>query len=366
MNSLFRGLIVGIVSIFCVIGCTDSGSSGGTSPIADTGGKKRLILLTNTFTPFWSAGRVGVETFAKEYLGETDLIATLEANDGTVKGQIDKLRQYGTQNDVAGVAVSVTDADNAALADEMRKLRDKGVFVLTVDSDLDPKKFRDARYAYLGTNNVFGGEMLGRCAKILRPDGGGYVTFVGQSGAQNAIERISGVGMGAGEKFKKLDSMSDEGDRSRARENVRNAIRNHAELNCLAGIWSYNAPAIVDVVKELKKREEMAVVCFDAEPQAIRHLENGMIDALVVQNPYQMGYQSMKLLAALVQDDKKTIQELLPDYGKPDGDIIDTGIKVIAPDKETPLKAEQFGESVEFQTVGTFRKWLDQHNLKGS
>jgi ribose transport system substrate-binding protein len=365
-NSLFRGLIVSIAFLLVIIGssgCTDSGGGGS----ADSGGgKKRLILLTNGFSPFWEAGRVGVEGFEKEKLGGTNLTASLEPNDGTVVGQINKLRQYAAQGDVAGVAISITDAANAALADEMRKLQAKGVFVLTVDADLDREKFRDARFAYLGTDNRVGGEMLGRCAKHLRPDGGAYVTFVGRNGSQNAIERIAGVAVGAGEKFKNLDSMIDEEDRSRARENVRNAIRNHPGLNCLAGIWSYNAPAIADVVKELDKREEMAVVCFDAEPLAIKQMADGMIDALVVQNPYQMAYQSMRLLKALIDDDRSTVAEMLPNHGKAEGDIFDTGIKVIAPNSGTPLKAAQFGDQVEFLTIGAFQSWLKKNKLTGS
>src|SRR5438128_2076804 len=79
---------------------------------------------------------------------------------------------------------------------------------------------------------------------------GEYVTFVGMTGAQNAKERVGGFADGAGSKFKALDNMGDETDRTKARDNVRNAIRNHDNLNVLVGIWSYNAPAIVDVVKE--------------------------------------------------------------------------------------------------------------------
>src|SRR5438132_5899180 len=114
---------------------------------------------------------------------------------------------------------------------------------------------RDIRFAFVGTDNLAGGRELGRCARYLRPEGGGYVTFVGRTGAQNAVERINGVAEGAGDKFKSLDSMADLIDRTKARDNVRSAIRNHPDLKALVGIWSYNAPAIADVVKEMDKRD---------------------------------------------------------------------------------------------------------------
>jgi len=70
---------------------------------------------------------------------------------------------------------------------------------------------------------------------------------------------------GAGEKFKALDNMGDKNDRSKAQQNVRDAMANHPGLNCLVGIWSYNAPAIVDVVKEKGVRKQFTVVTFDAD-----------------------------------------------------------------------------------------------------
>ena len=86
------------------------------------------------------------------------------------------------------------------------------------------------------------------------------MTFVGRTGAQNAIERIDGFAEGAGDKFVANDKMADDTNKSVARENVRNAIRNHQGLNVLVGIWSYNAPAIVDVVRELDRRKDFTIV----------------------------------------------------------------------------------------------------------
>ena len=309
ISSLLIACFLVLVSSCGPTSTSDSGESTTASGVkgAGSGGpKKRLILLTNSFSPFWEAGRVGVEAAEKELLVGTNLTATLEPNDGTVLGQIQKLRQYVALGDVAGVAISVTDAANAQLAAEMKKLSDQGAFILTVDADLDTK-FHDSRYAYLGTNNVVGGEVLGACARHLRPEGGEYVTFVGRSSSQNAIERIGGMEIGAGDKFKNLDSMIDEEDRTRARENVRNAIRNH-----------------------------------------------------------QMGYQSVRLLKSLIEDDKKTLVEMFPNYGKPGGDIFDTGLKVILP-LNSPLKGRDlFADKAEVLQIDVFRAWLKKYDLTGS
>jgi ribose transport system substrate-binding protein len=260
---------------------------------SETGGSslKRIIILENDNSPFWDAARAGLQDAERELkLKQAGLRATLEVNDGTPAGQIEKLQQFNSQSDIVGVGVSALDAHNVAIVEELRKLQKKGIQVITIDSDVGRDKFRDCRFAFIGTENRIGGHELGVCARGLRPDGGGYITFVGRTDAQNAVERIEGLKEGAGPKFQSLDTMTDDANLSRARENVRNAIQNHKDkLKVLVGIWSYNAPAIADVVKEFGRRKDFTVVVFDADPIAIQQIAEGYIDAMVVQNPYQMG-----------------------------------------------------------------------------
>jgi ribose transport system substrate-binding protein len=206
---------------------------------------------------------------------------------------------------------------------------------------------------------------LGLSAAQLLPDGGEYVTFTANSVAQNSNERIKGFVEGAGDKFKGVDAMLDGFDRPKARENVRNAIVNHPEIKALVGIYSYNAPAIVEVVQETKKQGKIKVVVFDAEPGTIEHMGSGKVDVMVVQNPYQMGYQGVKLLKALVVDDQKTVKETLPNLGKDDGDLYDTGLKVVVPDG-SPIVKKGFGEKTEFLKFDEFKAWLDKYKLTGS
>ncbi len=150
------------------------------------------------------------------------------------------------------VAVSPVDASNQAVADEMRKLAEaRRVQVISSTATWIAQRFRDARRFYVGTDNLTAGEQAGICAKNLLPDGGDFVDFVGRTGAQNAIERMDGLAESAGEKFHEKDRMADDFDRTKARDNVRNALRNFPDLKMLVGIWSYNAPAIVDIVKEI-------------------------------------------------------------------------------------------------------------------
>lgn len=334
---------------------------------ATPAGARRIVILVNNPSSYWDACRAGVQEAERDLnLGTKGLTAVMEVPDGTLQGQLDRLRQLATQTDIAAVGISPLESDNAAIADELAKLKAKGLPIVTFDSDLNRDKYRDLRTAFLGTNNFGAGAALGRCAAALRPQGGGYVTFVGRTGAQNAIERIDGFGEGAGSAFQLRDKMADDGDRSRARENVRNALQNHPDLTALVGIWSYNAPAIVDVVRERKAREQVSVVVFDAEPLTIEAMAAGDVDALVVQNPYAMGYQSVRLLAAMVAMDESVTKEMLPKLGEPEGDIFDTGTKVVVPSTKSPIQPSSLPPNVEFLTLEDFRAWLTKYGLSGS
>jgi len=354
-----------------LVGCVSwSGCGGGSNPadsgqasLPGSGEVRRVIILTNGDDPFWDAMRAGMQDAEKELeLAKAGLKAELDKNDGTDKGQADKLQQYANQTDIAAVAISVIDAKNVAVAEGMRKLQSQGIKVLTVDSDVDRERSRDARVAYLGTDNVEGGRELGKAAKGLRPDGGKYVCFVGHKSAANAIERITGFAEGAGEKFVRAeDTLGDEMDLSVADKNVRDALDRHPDLNVLVGIWAYNANAIASTVKDRGVRDKTTVVVFDAAPKAITHMEAGLIDAMVVQNPYQMGYDATKLMKALVEGDEAMVKSMLPE-----GDVIVTGLKVVVPDESSPLKKDMFAPSTEFLKLKEFKAWLDSKHLSGS
>jgi ribose transport system substrate-binding protein len=361
-TTLAAACLLGIVSL---AGCGSQSSSDGT---------KRIILLTNGADPFWDAMLAGMQDAEKDFdLAKSKLRIARDVNDGTPKGQVDRLRQYASQSDIAAVAVSVTDSKNSAIAQAMQECQDAGIKVIAIDSDVDRSANRKARFAYLGTDNVVGGQELGKAAAGIRPAGGKYATFVGLKSAANAIERIDGFAQGAGDKFKQVENLGDDMDLSTALKNVKDALDRTPDLDVLVGIWAYNAHAIAEVVKERNLRDKVTVVVFDAAPKAIGHMGDGNIDAMVVQNPYDMGYRGTRLMKALVDGDHATVHEMLPEYDpemkeftRPDGDLLVTGLRVVHPDSGSPLNKEMFAPTTEFLSLSEFKKWLAEHNLTGS
>jgi ribose transport system substrate-binding protein len=236
----------------------------------------------------------------------------------------------------------------------MRELQQAGKVVITVDSDGKP----DTRRAYIGTNNVKAGEAAGKAAAQIRPQGGKTVVFVGTAAAANARERREGFFTGAGKAFEQTEIFEDGGDVSgRAVSNVENAITKYPDIGVLLGLWSYNAPRIAqEVGKSPELRKKVTVVTFDLDEQAVEHIEKGRIDASVCQNPYEMGYRGVRLLKALVENDKATVSEMLPG----ESTEIDTGVRVIVPSTDSPVKGENVID------IKAMKEWLTSKGLKSS
>jgi len=347
----------------------NSGSDGNGAVDSDT---KRIIFVTNGDDPFWDACLSGLKEGEKQFnCEEAGLSVHRDVNNGTAEGQIEKLRQYATQDDIAAVAISVIQADNLAIVEEMRNLKEKGVHVITVDGDVNRELYRDARSYYIGTNNITGGRVLGTATNALLKakdiQEGGYVQFAGFTDNDNARSRMNGVQETIGDAYTEKDRMPDNMDLTKARDNVRNAILNHDDLVALIGIWAYNAPAIADVVTETGKRDDFVVTTFDAQDLAIQQMEKGNIDAMVVQNPFDMGVQTVRLCKAMIEEDQDVIDEMFPNKDDAEGDIYTTGLRVVVPSDDSPVKKDLFDpDVVEFMVLPEFQAWLDKYGLKSS
>jgi ribose transport system substrate-binding protein len=273
-------------------------------------------------------------------------------NDGTVAGQIQRLEQISAQSDIKGVAVSVIDAGAKGVADLLKDLQKKGVFVITIDSDGPP----DTRYAYIGANNISAGQQAGIAAAQLMPNGAKVIAFVGTMAAANAKERLEGFKKGAGPKFDVVDVMEDGTDQSKARKNVTSAIQSHPEVTMLLGLWSYNAPAIAEEVVRADKRSHYKLVTFDVEPNTVTQLQKGVIDATIAQQPYEYGFQSVKLLNALINKDDATVKQMVPA-----NKIVEIPCRTVISNPNGPIKT-----APNLMTFDQLKTYLTEKGLKGT
>jgi ribose transport system substrate-binding protein len=316
----------------------------------------RIVLVTNGNSDWWSAVEKGMNDGGTKFSADVEMKRNGE-NGGT-EGQIRLLEEALSASDVKGVAVSAVEADAPGIADAMRKLKDAGKFVITIDSDVAPSAAEVRRF-YIGTDNAKAGEIAGKVAEVLRPQGGTVAVFVGTASAANARARLDGFYTGAGPKFVKppVEVFEDQADMNRAQGFAEVAITKHPDVGVMLGLYSYNAPRIAaEVAKVPEFRKKTTIVTFDLDEQAVAHLEKGDIDVSVCQNPYEIGFQAVKLLKALIDDKKTTVDEMFPKGAT----TLDTGVRVIVPTADSPVK----GENV--KTVKEMKEWLTSKGLKSS
>jgi ribose transport system substrate-binding protein len=363
------------------IGCKQSVDSSSLGEASVGKLTKRFIFITNGDDPYFDVLNAGLQAGAEKYdLASSNIEVVMEKNNATAQGQINRLRQLVTQADIAAVAISVIQAENVAIVEEMKRLAEKGVPVITVDGDINGKLFSDARPFYIGTDNSIAGRLLGTAAKkVLESRGvdeGGFIQFTGFTDNDNARARMNGCRDALGKNYNELDRMADSFDHSRARDNVRTALVNHPDVHALVGIWAYNAPAIAEVVAERGARDQISIFTFDAAAQAIEHMKDGHIDCMIVQNPFEMGVQTVRLLLAMVEKKDAVIAEMFPNSDEPGGDRYTTGLRLIIPDdwagkSSAPITAKDL-ESVisegtlEVLTLSVFREWLKKYGLSSS
>jgi ribose transport system substrate-binding protein len=260
--------------------------------------KKILAFVTNGPSEFWKAAEAGVKKAQGELPNYTlQFKFTDPSAAATQQQEMDDLVSAGA----AGIMVSAVDPKTES--DELAKVA-KETLLLTTDSDA----IKSGRAAYIGSSNVLAGNQVGEILKKAMPNGGKCMAYVGLPGADNAKERIQGINdVIKGTKISIVDVRADDIDNARAKRNVEDTLTAHPEVNCMLGIYSYNIPQIYQALKEGNALGKITVTGFDDDPVTLGGVKEGTIVATVVQQPFEWGYQGMKLMAKILEGDKSGI-----------------------------------------------------------
>jgi ribose transport system substrate-binding protein len=69
-------------------------------------------------------------------------------------------------------------------------------------------------------------------------------------------------------------------------------------VDCLVGLWEYNPPAMLRAVRGSANAKPL-IVAFDENSETLKGVKSGEVVGTIVQDPYQFGYQSIKILAQI-------------------------------------------------------------------
>lgn len=297
-----------IITVFLLIavvsGCgsnispsAPSSEKGTEPPAAVSSGKIRVAFVTNNASDFWKIAEAGTKKAAAE-LG-CEVLFRIPSK-GTAEEQ-QSIVQDLIVTGVSGIAISPKDPQNQT---EMLNEAAAKVNLVTQDSDAPNSN----RICYIGTNNYDAGRAAGELIKEALPNGGRIMLFVGTLDAQNAQDRKRGIeDVLKDTNIEIIGVRTDETDRSKAIANVQDTLVTYPDVACLVGLWSYNGPAILNGVRDSRKLGEVKIVCFDEEEETLQGVKDGHIFGTIVQQPFEFGYESVRLLVDLARGDKSRI-----------------------------------------------------------
>jgi ribose transport system substrate-binding protein len=239
---------------------------------------------------FWLTVRAGAIQAGKDYGYQIDWNApALEIDRAR---QIDIVQAMVTRR-VAGIAIAPV--DRKALASVIERAAEAKIPVAVYDSDVDTTK----RITYIATNNREGGRIAARrMGEIL--EGRGKVGIVGfMAGSASTQEREEGFQEEMALRFPGITVLPLQfgmADRAKAMAVTENMLSAHPDLS---GIFADNESSSAGAVQALRsrKRKNVKLVAFDASEQLVNDLREGWIDSLIVQDPFRMGYDSVKAIA---------------------------------------------------------------------
>ncbi|ARK28673.1 sugar-binding protein [Halalkalibacter krulwichiae] len=200
-----------------------------------------------------------------------------------------KLLDMAIKSKVDGIIVQALNEHFTPLIDQAVA---QGIPVITIDTDSS----ESMRSAYIGTDNYLAGQLAGK-ALVEDTKGEATVGIISGSfdnahhlqrvkGFKDVVEEVEGIKIVAIEEsnISRVD----------AEEKAYQMLSEHDNITAFYGTSSYNGVGIVAAAKSLNKQNDMYVITFDPIDENIQLLENGDIDAIVEQQPFEMGLLSIK------------------------------------------------------------------------
>jgi ribose transport system substrate-binding protein len=202
-------------------------------------------------------------------------------------------------------AIALAPIDRQALVSVVNRAADRKVPVVIFDSGIDTDKF----IAQVATDNYKAGQMAGeRMGKVL--DGKGKVVIVAvKPGAASTEAREKGFEDVIHKKFPAIQILM--ALVSQSLLVTENMLTAHPDLN---GIFASNESTTIGATQALRSRpRKVKLVGFDWSPTLLDDLQSGLIDSLMIQDPFLMGYQAVQSAVKHLQGQPVTrIVELAP------------------------------------------------------
>jgi len=255
--------------------------------------KKKVIAVIpkGTSHPFWlsveagaraAGGELGVEVLWNGPATELDYSRQIQIVDAMIARKVD------------GIAVAA--AERKALVQPIDRAVAAGIPVTIFDSGLDSQNYM----TFVATDNYEAGRMAGRKMAELVGGQGKLAMVLHSTGSFSTMERERGFEDAIAGEFPKIRIVARQygmSDRARSRAVAENFLAVHPGLD---GIFCSTEPSSTGASLALKARGlagKVRFVAFDSADGMIEDLRQGVIHAMVVQDPFRIGYEAVRTIA---------------------------------------------------------------------
>jgi ribose transport system substrate-binding protein len=249
--------------------------------------KKRIAVIPKGRAHiFWQsvhAGAIsasqenGIEIIWNGPTGETDFNGQIQIVDAMINQHVD--------------AICLAPIDRDAMVGVVDRAAKQNIPVVIWDSPVNTQNF----VSQVATDNYAAGQLAAaRVSELL--GGKGEVAIVAvQVGAASTMAREQGFEDGIKKNSPGItivDKRYGNADFAQSLAVAENLLTAHPKLDAL---FASNESSSVGAAQALKSRHsKVKLVGFDSSPALIEGIKAGLIDALVVQDPFKMGYEAVK------------------------------------------------------------------------
>ena len=317
MKLVLRCITVLMVFVFSVglvfaNGDADSGSEAAERPY------NVAVIVKATDSDFWQYVLVGARNYAAENPQDVRITEHGPPSEADIDQQITILEDV-IASGVDAVVIASTSSDASVPAIE--RAVEMGIPIITIDNRVNT----DAVYSHLATDNRVGGALaadkMAEEWNALGIEPSGKVAVISaMAGVQVLVDRDTGF-------IERLEQIAPnveiletryvDNDITQALAAAEDMVTAHGSE--LIGIFADNNHTGIGAsraVIEQNLQNDLVPIAFDSDPAEVEALRQSAIKALIVQDPYRMGYQGVEFAVKALDG------ESLPDY-------VDTGVTAV-------------------------------------
>jgi ribose transport system substrate-binding protein len=271
--------------------------------------KKIITIVKSNNLDFWKLVALGTKSAGSEFHANTLFWAPSSEKD--VDQQIALLEKAIEEKPDAIVLAA---SDYERMAPLARKVKEQGILLLTMDSSL-PDHISEG---HIATDNIKAAQQAADYLAKLGGEKGKFAVISSVAGTATAIERQKGFL----QEIKKypdiqiIDTKYSGSDVQEAYRLTKKILKDHPDLKGIFGINELTTVGIAQAIQEEGKASSIKTVGFDSSPPILHFIEEGVLSATVVQEPFNMGYLAIQQAVSILD-------------GKAKGKLVYTDSKII-------------------------------------